>query len=405
MVESIIQLKCSCNTYSWGKKGHESLAARLCAKVPGTDFKIDDSKEYAEMWMGTYPTTPSYVLSSGENLQDLLNANKEKLIGKTVLEKYGADLPFLSKILSVAKALPLQLHPNKELASQLNKQNPEKFSDPNHKPEIAVALSDFELFVGFKPLKVISDLFRLDILKRFLPDGFKRDRFSDANLRLICSSLLKAPESVVEEVVRDLQSLSKEQLGQQAYMLDLLPRLREQYTSADNGILLALLCMNFMKLKAGEAVYVPQDSVHAYLSGDIVECMARSDNVLNTGFCPAADRDSVDVFTDTLSFSPHEADAAILATKESEKGSGKTIVYAAEFSVLCTSLKAGEAEKVKEIEGPSILWVTSGAGSLIANSEEKDLQEGGIFFIAQGVPVEFTANDKEALVAYRAYAE
>jgi mannose-6-phosphate isomerase len=50
MVESVIQLKCLCNNYPWGKKGSESIAARLCEKTPGTDFKIDESKEYAEMW-------------------------------------------------------------------------------------------------------------------------------------------------------------------------------------------------------------------------------------------------------------------------------------------------------------------------------------------------------------------
>jgi mannose-6-phosphate isomerase len=33
--------------YPWGKKGKESLAARLCEQTPGTDFKIDESKEYS----------------------------------------------------------------------------------------------------------------------------------------------------------------------------------------------------------------------------------------------------------------------------------------------------------------------------------------------------------------------
>ena len=74
------------------------MAARLCAHTPGTDFKIDPSKEYAEMWMGTYPTTPSYVLKTGDLLQDVLNANKGALIGPKVLEKFGADLPFLPKV-------------------------------------------------------------------------------------------------------------------------------------------------------------------------------------------------------------------------------------------------------------------------------------------------------------------
>ena len=78
--------------------GKDSLAAKYCASTPGTDFKVDDDKEYAEMWMGTYPTLPSYVLSTGEELQDVLNANKEKLIGKTVLDKFGAGLPSLPKV-------------------------------------------------------------------------------------------------------------------------------------------------------------------------------------------------------------------------------------------------------------------------------------------------------------------
>jgi mannose-6-phosphate isomerase len=50
------------------------------------------------MWCGTYPTTPSLVLSSGEDLQKHLNANKEKLIGKPILSKFGTDLPYLPKV-------------------------------------------------------------------------------------------------------------------------------------------------------------------------------------------------------------------------------------------------------------------------------------------------------------------
>ena len=50
------------------------------------------------MWMGTYPTTPSYVMGTDKLLQDVLNEHKEELIGKTVLDKYGPDLPFLPKV-------------------------------------------------------------------------------------------------------------------------------------------------------------------------------------------------------------------------------------------------------------------------------------------------------------------
>lgn len=50
--------------------------------------------------MGTYPVIPSRVLSTGENLQDVINANAEKLVGRRVLDKFGTDLPFLPKVLN-----------------------------------------------------------------------------------------------------------------------------------------------------------------------------------------------------------------------------------------------------------------------------------------------------------------
>ncbi len=62
--------------------------------------------------MGTYPDLPSYVLSTGENLQDILDKHPDELIGKGIADKFNhTKLPYLPKILSIAKALPLQLHP------------------------------------------------------------------------------------------------------------------------------------------------------------------------------------------------------------------------------------------------------------------------------------------------------
>lgn len=49
MPQSVIQLKCYCNEYPWGKQGSQSAAARIASKTPGTEFQIDESKPYAEM--------------------------------------------------------------------------------------------------------------------------------------------------------------------------------------------------------------------------------------------------------------------------------------------------------------------------------------------------------------------
>jgi len=252
-----------------------------------------------------------------------------------------------AQILSIQKALPLQIHPNKELAAQLHKKDPEKFTDPNHKPEIAVTLSKFEVFAGWKPLEDIHILFeQLEPLRRFLPD--KVNIFTNKTLKGVTRAMLEASEQVVAETQEKLGALDKDAYGRQSYILELLPRLQQQYSKEDAGTLVALLCMNFMVLSPGEAIYIPADGIHAYLSGDIVECMARSNNVLNTGFCPRADRDSVELFANTMTFKPHNPKEALLPAKPSDKGKhGKTVAFAppmSEFSMFVTYLDEGETE-------------------------------------------------------------
>jgi len=57
----------------------------------------------------------------------------------------------------VRTALSIQAHPNKELAKKLHAEFPDKYKDPNHKPEIAVALSDdFMACYGFSSAEKIS---------------------------------------------------------------------------------------------------------------------------------------------------------------------------------------------------------------------------------------------------------
>lgn len=165
--------------------------------------------------------------------------------------------------------------------------------------------------------------------------------------------------------------------------------------------------MNFLQLTAGDAIYIPADAPHAYLSGDIVECMARSNNVLNTGFCPRAQRNSAELFTAALTFSPHNAEEVKLGTSKTDKSkNGKTSEYAppmSEFNMLKTSLKEGEKETIRAIAGPSVLFATSGSGKLIADGQTHEIKEGYVFFVGQGVEV--THEAESGLQVYQAYAE
>ncbi|KAL2870279.1 RmlC-like cupin domain-containing protein [Aspergillus lucknowensis] len=403
MLENVVQLKCCVKHDPWGKKGKDSLAGHLWAQTPGSTG-IVDSETYSEMWMGTYPSVPARLLSTGETLENYLK-RKPELVGGSIKERFRTSLPFLPKILSFDKALPLQIHPDKRLAEQLNLTHPDQFADPNHKPEIAVALSNFELFAGFKPLTDIEWLMQIKPLDQFVP---AHATFDDELLRKICKILLQLPPETVAETITQLLTLPEAHFGKQRYIPGLLDRLRKQYSESDNGTLVAVLLMNYITLGPGEAVCVPTDSIHAYLRGDILECMARSDNILATGFCPRPTRNNVEIFARALSFKPHNPEEAILGRKKTDKGElGRTDEYAppfSEFNVLATILGAGEEEKHRPIEGPSIVVVTKGNGEMaVAGKKKFDLHEGAVFYVGGNVPVEFST--QRGMAVYRPYAE
>ena len=294
------------------------------------------------------------------------------------------------------QALPLQIHPNKDFAAKLHRQDSEKFTDSNHKPEIAIALGDFEAFVGWKPLGDVEMLFNnVDILKHYIP--VSNTKWTDETLKEVVNKLLKLEDQQAKELFDKLTAVPKEQWGKDCKMQELLPRLADQYGKADNGNLVAVLCMNFLTLKRGEALYIPADGIHAYLAGDILECMARSDNMLATGFCPDAEKDKIDLFTDAVTYDYKSPQKCILKPSKSEKGTkGKTMEYApplSEFKVLLTKLGKGETEQLKAIEGPGILCVTKGKGRVSGVRQDLVVKEGYVFFVGQGIGLDIIADD------------
>jgi mannose-6-phosphate isomerase len=49
---------------------------------------------------------------------------------------------------------------------------------------------------------------------------------------------------------------------------------------------LAVFFLNHLKLEPGEAIYLAANEPHAYLSGELIEAMASSDNVIRAGLTP-----------------------------------------------------------------------------------------------------------------------
>ncbi|THG19735.1 hypothetical protein TEA_028287 [Camellia sinensis var. sinensis] len=145
------RLRCSVKNYDWGRIGCESRVSRLFSRNSG--LHIEEGKPYAEFWMGTHESGPSFVLENGGLSLNSWIAKNPNVLGDKVVQKWGVNLPFLFKVLSVAKVLSIQAHPDKELAGILHKARPDVFKDGNHKPEMALALTEFEALCGFISLE------------------------------------------------------------------------------------------------------------------------------------------------------------------------------------------------------------------------------------------------------------
>lgn len=136
-------------TYDWGSVGQNSKVAQLALKVDETFAKeFDANTPYAELWLGDHVSGPSTIKVTGEPL--------DKWLSKLPLAIGGMEkIPFLFKVLSITKPLSIQVHPNKAQAEHLHATRPDIYKDPNHKPEISIALTDFSALCGFRtPLEL-----------------------------------------------------------------------------------------------------------------------------------------------------------------------------------------------------------------------------------------------------------
>ena len=96
----------------------------------------------------------------------------------------------------------------------------------------------------------------------------------DSDRELLQKTVLKLAEEV-KALGEDQRSLH------QKWFLELV----DQYGPGDFGVLFQFL-FNIVTLQRGEALVIKANEPHAYLRGDIIECMANSDNVIRGGLTP-----------------------------------------------------------------------------------------------------------------------
>ena len=281
-----MELSCSVQCYAWGKLGEESQVARYAARAC-QNFQLDKEATYAELWMGTHPNGPASLAREKQLLSEHIATTPDTL-GAKVRETFGDQLPFLFKVLSVNKALSIQAHPNKAHAEMLHAERPNIYKDPNHKPEIAIALTNFEGLCGFRPLEEIQGFFKTipelaavcdqcDGLMAATQDNYEE------SLRKCFESLMLCTKETLQQQLQSLKThITSEKKTVSVYELFL--RLHDQYPG-DVGCFV-IFFLNHLRLSPGQAMFLGPNVPHAYLSGDCVEVMANSDNVVRAGLTP-----------------------------------------------------------------------------------------------------------------------
>ncbi|KAL9114429.1 MAG: hypothetical protein Q9227_001510 [Pyrenula ochraceoflavens] len=420
-----VPLQCNTNTveqcYDWGKRGPTSAAAKFAAATPSDGFSIQEDKPYAEV-------------ATGRSLLDLISDNKA-LMSTEISSKYGDRLPFLFKVLSIAKALSIQAHPNKKLAEELHSKDPKNYPDDNHKPEMTIAITPFEGLCGFRPLQEIAHFLKTVPPLRALVGEEASTAFestaahespdivtSKSSLRNAFSALMSSSKDAVsamsKELISHAESSSKIDPGPSTTITaseisELLTRLNGQFPG-DIG-LFVFFFLNYVRLSPGEAMFLKADDIHAYISGDIIECMASSDNVIRAGFTPKFQ--DVDTLTRILTYDheppekqklePVDYPYATLNTKAYSSAS-RCVLYdppIEEFSVIMTELKAqGAKVSFDGLAGPSIIICTGGSGKISVGPKTEEIKEGWVYFV--GATAEcIVESEGDDLVFFKAFCE
>lgn len=375
----MLPLTCGFQQYAWGKTGTHSKVARMVGKAD------DVAGRYAELWIGTHPSKPSKLAANGALLKDAISADAATFLGgvaaRDYVAKYGADIPFLLKVLSVDTALSVQAHPERGHAKQLHARDPKNYPDPNHKPELVVALTPYRALCCFRPLTEIAGFLKAIPSLRNLVAGHEAiinagntpavdaKPLLKAALESIYSASADALEAAISQHLANLGAAAPASLSEADVVFKMLT---EQYPN-DVGCWMVYL-LNLVNLNPGDALFLGPNEPHSYLSGDSVEIMACSDNVVRAGLTPKFK--DVPTLIEMLTYRTDSLAEAHTANNNAAVQQYAPPAWCDEFMLTAVRSSNGATQTVK-LPSIGLGVVTDGAGTV----NGVDVQEGATFVV------------------------
>lgn len=314
--------------YAWGSK-------HLIQDLTGLG---EVGKPAAEVWFGSHPTSPSQIVSGGTgNLSD-----------------HSPELGFLVKFLAAEAPLSIQAHPSKARAQEQFALGNKSYSDANHKPELIIAITEFQALCGFRSLDEIGTHLDLIATEDSVFQGWLTAFASDG----IEGAVKWAFENnLSNELHRVREVLGSDRATLVSHLSDFFP--------ADVGIMISLL-MEHVVLQPGEALFLPAGNIHAYVSGLGVEVMASSDNVLRGGLTQKL----IDVpeLMKVLDFAPIGQPRVV--TRKLANGLTQYPADVSDFSVYAVEVGGANMLIDLELKGSMIALCTAGELEISTSQDE-----------------------------------
>jgi mannose-6-phosphate isomerase len=371
--------------YAWGSV--DGIPRALGIPNPG-------GGPMAEVWMGAHPKAPSIALDPrlSRPLDALVNEDPASALGAAALRRFGPALPFLFKVLSAGTPLSIQAHPGKIKAEHgFERENiggipvdasERNYRDPNHKPEMAVALTRFELLCGFRPIQEITRNMRLIAPGEHLRQLERLDvNPGRVELSVFFYSLIsmeeRARKAMLDSVRRRVEDLLARDLvpAEEVESYRWVLRIMESFPGDIGAV--APLILNLVVLRPDEAVFVAPGELHAHLAGTCLEIMANSDNVIRGALTPK----HVDLpeLISVLSFNPERV--RVLRSEPISASEDRFPVLAPDFALSRIHIEEGRVHERSD-SGPAILLCTESAFRLDCPGESPlELSRGESVFV------------------------
>lgn len=177
-----------------------------------------------------------------------------------------------------------------------------------------------------------------------------------------------------------------------------------KYFPNDIGVL-SIFFLNIIQMRPGQAIFLAANVPHAYLSGDCIECMACSDNVIRAGLTPKFK--DVETLLENLDYTGKNADEKFFQSMPIGPYSELFKPPVKDFAVI--QVKVPSTVHTYCIEnrafGSIIIVLKGNASAAFKGRSLFELKEGSIVFVPayiKSVGLTFHHTDDSGFVAYQA---